>query len=121
MYSVLSGYSVTYSSDYNDDHDNYFLDYKGSEVNAWCSKANAKGEWIQVNSVNPVFWTGIVMQGGNNGNSWVKTLLVSYSLNGVDWNYVENAKVFSANSDANTKVPIDFAEPVYARVIRIHA
>ena len=119
VYSVLAGNSVTYLSEYNIDHDNYFLDYQGSETNSWCSKVNKIGDWIQVNSVIPVFWTGIVMQGGNNGHSWIKTLKVSYSLNGVDWKYADNSKVYTSNTDPTTKVPIEFDEPIYARVVRI--
>ena len=41
-------------------------------------------------------------------------------MNGRDWSYVDNATVYPANSDQNTKVPIEFKMPVYARAIRIY-
>ena len=61
-----------------------------------------------------------MLQGGNNGASWVTSFKVSYSLNGLDWTFVDDEKIFGGNYDATTKVPINFDDPVYARVIRIH-
>ena len=41
-------------------------------------------------------------------------------LNGKIWMNVENGKVFEANIDTNSKVRIDFNQPVYARALRIY-
>ena len=60
------------------------------------------------------------MQGRGDHDAWVGSIKVAYSLNGVSWDYVEDGKVFPANSDRYTKVHINFAEPIYARAIRIY-
>jgi hypothetical protein len=44
---------------------------------------------------------------------------VSYTLNGIDWKFVDGGKVFLGNADRNTKVRNDFEKPVLARTIRI--
>ena len=60
------------------------------------------------------------MQGRVDYPVWVTSIKVAYSMNGKTWDYVENGKVFPANSDTTTKVKITFSEPVYARAIRIY-
>ena len=60
------------------------------------------------------------MQGRGDGNDWVTSVKISYSLNGKDWKFVENGKVFKANSDRNTHKLIPFDEPLKARVVRIY-
>ena len=45
---------------------------------------------------------------------------MAYTLNGKTWEYVDDGKVFPANTDRNTKVRVQFDEPVYARTIRIY-
>ena len=41
-------------------------------------------------------------------------------MNGKTWKYVDDGKVFDANTDRNTKVKINFDTPVRARGIRIN-
>lgn len=60
------------------------------------------------------------MQGRGDLDAWVKTVKISYTINGKLWEYVENGKDFQANGDRNTKIKIRFNMPIYARVIRLH-
>jgi hypothetical protein len=46
-------------------------------------------------------------------DQWVQTVHISYKLSGSEW------KIFKANSDRDHKT-INFAQPIYARSIRIH-
>lgn len=45
-----------------------------------------------------------------------------YSVTGAstDWKYVDNGRIFTGNTDQNSKVRADFDIPVRARAIRIH-
>ena len=60
------------------------------------------------------------MQGRGDLDRWTKTLKVAYSLNGRTWSYVDEGAIFQANSDRNSKVPIVFANPVFATTIRLY-
>lgn len=68
----------------------------------------------------PEFWAGIVTQGRGDADQWVEEYMVSYTMDGREWTFVERGRRFEGNYDRNTWVRNDFKEPVYARSIRIH-
>lgn len=62
----------------------------------------------------------MITQGASTGSSWVEKYLVSYTLNGEEWTYVDNGRTFEGNIDGNMKVKNVFDKPVLARSIKIH-
>ena len=96
------------------------LDDNFAQQHGWCPWKARPGEWIQVTSENPRFWTSVIIQGRGDYDQWVKSFQVSYSMNGKTWKKVENGRTFTANNNRNQKVRVDFSEALYARVVRIH-
>ena len=68
----------------------------------------------------PKYWTAVVLQGCGNMNAWITSVKLSYSLNGMTYRPVNDGRSYSANSDRNTKLRIEFERPVFGRAIRIH-
>ena len=69
----------------------------------------------------PQFWSGIIIRGrGGTYVQWTTKVKISCSLNGIYFEYVDNGRAFTANTDQNTKVRIDFATPAFCRVLRIN-
>jgi hypothetical protein len=83
------------------------------------SKKAQIGEWIEISSDAPRFWTKIIMQGRGDGSQWVTSIKVKSKLND-SWSDVDGGKTYGANYDKNSKVDIVFEEPVYARVLTIY-
>ncbi len=75
---------------------------------------------MQISSIKPEMWIAVITQGRPNWKQWVEEYQVSYTMNGVDWSYVDGGKKFTANKDLNSKVRNNFENAVYARSIRIH-
>ena len=85
----------------------YTLDYKVSNTHqAWTPTVSQLGEWIQVSMDTPKIWTGIVVQGRGDHPSWVTSLEVTYTKNGMGWKNVDGGKVFKANKDQNQQMLI---------------
>ena len=59
-------------------------------------------------------------QGRPNADQWVEKYQVSYSLDGREWTFVDDGKIFQGNNDRNTWVRNNFETPIRARAIRIH-
>ena len=120
VYSVLSGYPVSYSSRHGN-HNNYLfrIEDSSSQV-AWGAKTNNNNQWVQVSSILPEKWVAIVSQGRPTFNQWITKYRVSYSNDGREWVFVDGGRNFTANSDRNTVVRNNFSVPVLARTIRIH-
>jgi len=38
------------------------------------------------------FWTAIIMQGRGDGDQWVKSIMISYTLNGKTWKWLNEGK-----------------------------
>jgi hypothetical protein len=51
---------------------------------------------------------------------WVKSIMISYTINAKSWRYVDDGKVFPANCDQDQKVRIEFDTPIWARTLRIY-
>ena len=106
--AVTVGCNVTFSSSYNNDHENYWLDNKNHGAHAWQAKSSVLGNWIQVGCESPKYWTGAIIQGRGNLDQWVKTVIFSTTIDGSLWENIENGKVFAANQDCHAKVKIKF-------------
>ncbi len=123
--AVGSGYPVSSSTVYNLNCNSYRLDSpiigpSNSYCDSWSARLNDKNQWIQVTSFSPKCWTGVTTQGRGDYNQWVTKYTVQSSLDGSNWYFVDNAKVFNGNTDRTTKVSQNFSQPVYARSIRIY-
>ena len=118
IYAVDVGHNVEMSS-ICPRHFNYRLDTP-FKPQCWASYTPTLGNWIQVGTDDPQFWTDIIMQGRADYPSWVKEVQIAFSLDGKLWDYVKDGEVFAANSDQTTKITISLGVPVYARVIRIY-
>jgi len=46
-------------------------------------------QWIQVSSIVPKKWVGVVIQGSPNYSQWVTKFKVSYSIDGNTWSLVD--------------------------------
>jgi von Willebrand factor len=74
---------------------------------------------VQISSLVPERWTAVVTQGKPGVDQYVTEYQVSYTMNGRDWTFVDEGRLFNGNYDRNTKVRNDFDRPVLARAIRI--
>lgn len=88
VFSVLCGFPVTYSSIYP--HADCQIWRLGTDAYAWSPSANDLNQWIQVSSVKPETWIGVVTQGSANYEQRVVERQASYTLNGIDWLFVDN-------------------------------
>jgi hypothetical protein len=129
-HAVALGYPVTFSSAWNGDHRNYFLDIdmsggaqSGSQACSWSSGYNNKDAWWKVTAPRRVHWTGLTTKGrcvdSGNNQQWVTSYAVDSTNNGVDWTPVDGGKIFTANSDGNTPVTNMFSKPVKALALRV--
>lgn len=59
----------------------------GSKTGAWSSRTNDKSQWIQVDLRGKFKVTKIVTQGRQDYAQWVSQYKMSYSNNGVDFNF----------------------------------
>ena len=88
---------------------------------AWSAGANTVGEWYQIDNGVEGKIKGIAIKGrGDSWNQYVKTFKVKYKGDSGTWKDVEKGKIFTGNTDQNTKVDVNFANPVNARYIRIY-
>ena len=122
-YAVKLGFPVTMSTLYDASCGNYQLDNvqrEGSGLcQSWVAGSNDVQQWIQVSSIVPQTWEGVITQGRGDAPQWVTNFMVLYSDDGVNWTAVDDGRVFQGNSDQNTHVTNYFDTPVTARTLRI--
>ena len=124
IYAVDVGHNVEMSTYYNkgdSSHFNYRLD-TAFTPQCWEPKTSTLGQWIQVGTDDPKFWTDVIVQGRGDAPypQWVTGVQIAFSVDGKLWDYVNDGEVFAANSDQTTKMKISLGVPVYARVIRVY-
>jgi len=119
--AVALGFPVRSSSNWNQNHFNYRLDnVQRVASSAWCAGFLNANQWIEVSSLVPVTWTGVITQGrADYDNQWVKSFTVVYSDDGKIWKDVDGGKTFTGNTDRNSHVTNMFDTPVKARTLRI--
>lgn len=88
----------------------------GGKTGAWSAKSNDQGQWIQADLAKVHKITGVVTQGRQDYNQWVKRYELQYSNDGVQFKFYGSLQ---GNSDRNTKVGHILKSPLTARYIRI--
>merc|ERR1719356_1796341 len=88
-------------------------------VQAWSSKGNSKGQWMQMDLGSTMKVSGVVTQGRKNWNQWVTSYQVATSIDGKSWKSVGGT--YTGNGDRSSKVKGMFPSPVSARYVRISA
>ena len=91
---------------------------------AWLSASGTdpKKSWLQVDFGNETIVTGVATQGSCTEVQWVKSYVIWYSNDAVNWKYYKEGgarKEFQGNSDQNTVVTNNFKQPIVARYVRI--
>ena len=120
VYAVRQGAPVSWSTAVAHAFTNYMLG-NTAIYNVWePHKSDAQGCWIQVSTFQPQYWIELITQGRRDASFWVSKVKVAYTLNGLKWNYVDDGAIFQANSDRNSRVLIEFNNPVYAKTIRLY-
>ena len=90
-------------------------------THAWSAQNNAIGEWYQMDNGVVGEITGVAIKGRKDCcNQWVKTFKVQSKGATGTWTEVDNGKVYTGNTDADTQVDVTFDTPVDARYIRIY-
>ena len=95
---------------------------------AWAVQTVDKNQWIQVDMQETKLVKGVITQGRNNHvfktEQWVSEFEAYYSMDCQTWTPVAghdgNAKLFSANTDADNTVKALFDFPIRARCLRLH-
>ena len=118
VYSVLAGYPVTYST--TNSAYQCTLARLDSPDYCYCAMVVNSQQWAGVSSMIPEKWISVITQGRPSGDQWVSEYQVSYTINGQDWKFVDDGRIFLGNFDRNTRIRRDFIKPVIARGIRIH-
>jgi hypothetical protein len=117
VYAVMAGFPVTWSSFWPE-----FICISprlDTVARMWYAETHVPGQWIQVSSMNPETWVAAVTQGRSDDDVRVTEYQVAYSLDGVEWEMVDEGRLFPGNNDRNTKVRNNFYKPILARTIRI--
>ena len=123
--AVESGFPLSASSEWAANHGvaRARIDYPTPRVGSqsWCAAYNDKNQWIAVDLIEPQTVTAVQIQGRGNGhNQWVKKFTVQYSVDGINWESVNDGEEFKGSYDPHNKVLTRFTEPFRARTVRIH-
>ena len=86
---------------------------------AWSSRKNKIGQWMQIDSGEVQSIAGVVTQGRRGSNQRVTSFKVEVSEDGGLWIEVECGRIFKGNEDSNSKLKTKFKKPVRARFVRI--
>ncbi|XP_020911637.1 receptor-type tyrosine-protein phosphatase F, partial [Exaiptasia diaphana] len=118
----LGNIGVTASSSSDNSHDASDGRLYGDA--SWCSSTSSNSEYIQIDFGKMATLTGIATQGDHTDDKWVKTYILKYSFDGIQWNdYKEggnNAKVFQGNSNKSGIVVRWLNRPTTVRNIKVH-
>ena len=87
----------------------------------WKAASNAPGkEWLQIDTGKVQTIPGVVVQGRQNYQRYVKSFKVKVSQQGKNWKWVECGRIFEGNEDYTSKKEVIFSQPLKARYIRIY-
>jgi hypothetical protein len=88
---------------------------------AWTGGTKSWGEWYQITTQSLRIIAGVVTQGSARAGPLriVEEFTCTWSDYGAEYHHVDDAAVFSGNSDKNTRVNTTFTTPVRAQYIRI--
>ncbi|CAF1251328.1 unnamed protein product [Adineta steineri] len=98
--------------------------YSNDNDHAWCPRINQPHQWIQIDLGTPTKLHGFITQGRPGSGEWITALLISYSLDYYQWNYITdsdgNQNIFTGNHDAVSIRYQYFQMPFNTRFIRFH-
>ena len=86
---------------------------------SWSGK-NTIGEWYQIDNGVVGTITGIAIKGRKDYSQWVKTFKVQYKGTSETWVDVDGGKIYTGNTDKDTRVDVIFDTPVEGRYVRIY-
>lgn len=89
----------------------------------WTAAINDQNQWIKVDCGEVKKIAAFATQGRYGADQWVSNYKFSYSLDNVNWTFIQEYgtdKIFSGNSDRHTVVHHDLEHYVDARYVRIH-
>nr|XP_039252072.1 lactadherin-like [Styela clava] len=124
---IIPDSQITASSIYDNRHQAYYgrldnLDRSGGKYEVWAAKRNTIGEWHQVDFMAPKPIGGIVTQGYEDADQWVRSFKISYgNSTSAMISIQENGsdKIFTGNND-RTKVTNMFPNVIICRYIRVY-
>jgi len=94
------------------------------KAGAWCANKNDGNQWLQVYFGRETAVTKVATQGRYDGDQWLMSYSLSYSVDGTHWAWYRLAdghiKVFGGNIDRNTPVFHSLHSPIQARYVRFH-
>ncbi|KAK5871190.1 hypothetical protein PBY51_004083 [Eleginops maclovinus] len=91
---------------------------------AWCANSEDKIHWFEIDARRETEFTGVVTQGRDsmNQSDYVMSYFLAFSNDSREWTTIHDGYtdwLFFGNSDQDTPVMNQLAEPVLARYIRI--
>ena len=92
---------------------------QGHQTGAWSAKRNDLAQWLQVDFGKIVKITGLVTQGRQDHNQWVKTYKLQSSLDGGHFEDYNGGKALVGNKDRNTVVGHVLKPAIITRFIRL--
>jgi hypothetical protein len=78
------------------------------------------GDWLQLDAGSKQAISGVVIQGREAGNQFLKTFMARISDDGSKWNDVECGRAFPASAEWHTKNPRYFTKPLLGRYVRVY-
>ena len=94
--AVRLGFPVTTSSVFNAPECRIWI--LDSKECAWSAATNDEKQWIQVSSIKPELWIGVVTQGRHMTDQWVSEYRVQFSMDGETWMYVDEGRARTIES-----------------------
>nr|XP_039260776.1 lactadherin-like [Styela clava] len=91
---------------------------KPRNYGAWAARHNRKGEWLQVDFGRPKLVGGIITQGRESYDQWVRSFKISCGRTTSSLATIR--KIFTGNSDRDTKKINMFPNPITCRYIRVY-
>jgi len=89
-------------------------------VQAWSALDNGVGEWYQIDLAEETFVSGIAIKGRKDADQWVKSFKVSRKGPDGSWKSVSSGKEYTANTDRDTQVDVNFDKATKTTAIRIY-
>ncbi|XP_041854918.1 inactive carboxypeptidase-like protein X2 [Melanotaenia boesemani] len=91
---------------------------------AWCANSEDRIHWFEIDARRETEFTGVITQGRDslNESDYVTSYFLAFSNDSREWTTIHDGYadwLFFANSDKDTPVMNQLAEPVLARYIRI--
>ncbi|XP_054466244.1 inactive carboxypeptidase-like protein X2 [Anoplopoma fimbria] len=91
---------------------------------AWCANSEDRNHWFEIDARRDTEFTGVITQGRDSSNEsdFVMSYFLAFSNNSREWTTIHDGYtdwLFFGNSDKDTPLMNQLAEPVLARYIRI--